>query len=135
MSAENIGHLLRGQKVGRMWLCPCPVPTHGKGRGDRNPSLLVSDRPDGSVRFSCRAGCSSAEVADYIRDLDSGALQREGERYTAKDEIADKAKKLGWAKRIWDRTVNARGTLVERYLRSRKLTQLAQLEGGFCNFS
>jgi phage/plasmid primase-like uncharacterized protein len=122
MSAKDVAHLLGGHKQGRLWLCPCPVPTHGKGRGDRNPSLLVSDDRDGRVRFSCRAGCASRDVAEVIRDMDRGALQREGPRHDPAIEQADKAKKLGWAKQVWNRTVNARGTLVERYLASRRIT-------------
>ena len=47
MSAADVASLLGGSRQGRLWLCPCPVPTHGKGRGDRNPSLLVSDDRDG----------------------------------------------------------------------------------------
>lgn len=39
----------------------CPVPDHGRGRGDKNPSLSVAEGHSGPV-FHCRAGCDQAEV-------------------------------------------------------------------------
>jgi hypothetical protein len=121
MSAADVAHLLGGHKQGRLWLCPCPVPTHGKGRGDRNPSLLVSDRPDGSVRLTCLSGCVSRDVEDMIRDMDAdlGSGQR---RNDPRADIDDKAKRIAGAQKIWNRTLKAQGTLVERYLASRRIT-------------
>jgi hypothetical protein len=122
MSAADVAQLLDGQKVGRTWLCRCPVPGHGRGRGDRNPSLLVSDGRDGRVWLTCRSGCNSRDVAEVIRDMDSGVFQREGERYDAKDEVDDRAKRSAQAKKIWSRTVRAQGTPVQTYLASRRIT-------------
>ncbi|MER3426470.1 MAG: hypothetical protein C4299_04890, partial [Thermoleophilia bacterium] len=51
----------------------CPVPTHGKGWGDRNPSLSVSEAPDGRILLHCFAGCTLEEILEAIglekRDL------------------------------------------------------------------
>lgn len=40
----------------------CPVPTHGKGRGDRSPSLTVDDGEGGKVLVHCFAGCDQDAV-------------------------------------------------------------------------
>ena len=44
--------------------CRCPVPGHGKGRGDQRPSLWIS--PEGKG-LKCKAGCSYKDVAASIR--------------------------------------------------------------------
>ncbi len=41
--AGDIARLLHGRPEGTGFLCRCPVPTHGKRRGDMRPSLGVSD--------------------------------------------------------------------------------------------
>jgi hypothetical protein len=43
----------------------CPVRGHGKGRGDRNPSLSVSER-DGKVLLRCHAGCATEDIAAAV---------------------------------------------------------------------
>lgn len=40
----------------------CPVPSHGKGEGDRNPSLGYGQHPDGAGWVKCHANCSRAEI-------------------------------------------------------------------------
>ncbi|MEJ5385314.1 MAG: AAA family ATPase [Fimbriimonadales bacterium] len=40
----------------------CPVPGHGKKRGDRNPSLSLTETPDGTLLVHCKAGCSQEAV-------------------------------------------------------------------------
>lgn len=40
------------------YVASCPVTTHGKGRGDRNPSLSIGLGSDGQVLLTCHAGCS-----------------------------------------------------------------------------
>lgn len=47
------------------WLARCPVPTHGKGRGDKNPSLAVTETPDGKVLLHCYAKCPTSEILRY----------------------------------------------------------------------
>jgi len=51
-------------------LAHCPVPGHGRGRGDRHPSLSVSRGDRRPVVFHCHAGCSQADVI--------AALERHG---------------------------------------------------------
>jgi hypothetical protein len=44
------------------WLGRCPVPGHGKGRGDVSPSLSVSEAPDGRALLRCQVGCATEDV-------------------------------------------------------------------------
>lgn len=43
----------------------CPVPTHGRGRGDRNPSLAVTPAVD-RVLLHCDTGCHTDDVLASI---------------------------------------------------------------------
>ncbi len=49
------------QLSGGKWKASCPVPTHGRGRGDVNPSLELWEQ-DGRLRLKCHAGCDSRMV-------------------------------------------------------------------------
>jgi hypothetical protein len=48
-------------------LTHCPVPGHGRGQGDRGPSLRVSDGRDKPL-FKCFTGCESAAVVAALKD-------------------------------------------------------------------
>lgn len=50
------------RRVGSSWLVSCPVPGHGKGRGDVNPSVSVSEGDEGRALVECKAGCKSEEI-------------------------------------------------------------------------
>jgi hypothetical protein len=50
------------QQNGSGYKARCPVPGHGQGRGDRNPSLSVSEGSEGRVLINCRAGCRTVDV-------------------------------------------------------------------------
>lgn len=51
----------------------CPVPTHGQGRGDRNPSLGVKYDPDRAKTVTCFSRCRQEDVLETadlcVRDL------------------------------------------------------------------
>ncbi|MCB2211400.1 AAA family ATPase [bacterium] len=51
---------------GNRFACSCPLPGHGKGRGDRNPSLSVYQTADGIVHFKCHAGCDPLQITEYL---------------------------------------------------------------------
>ncbi len=53
---------------GRGDSAPCPVPGHGRGRGDRNHSLYVHDGDDGKLLVHCHGGCSQADVWAALKD-------------------------------------------------------------------
>ena len=63
------------------WLFKCPLPTHGKGRGDRRPSAELFEDEKGKIGVVCYAGCNNRElwrlaVAPYL-DTGPGA-ERQG---------------------------------------------------------
>ncbi|MDM7461460.1 MAG: hypothetical protein P3X24_007425, partial [bacterium] len=51
------------------WIASCPLPSHGRGRGDLNPSLSISESPDGELLVHCHAGCDSREILRELRRL------------------------------------------------------------------
>jgi putative DNA primase/helicase len=67
MNAEQIGIALRGRRNGSGWLVCCPCPNHGKGRGDRYPSLSVADGDDGRLLLRCFAGCDFLDILDDLK--------------------------------------------------------------------
>src|SRR5436309_2681253 len=66
MNAAEIARARRGKRHKNGFLISCPVPTHGKGNGDGNPSLLIWDGHT-TVRFKCFAGCDTRDVLDIFR--------------------------------------------------------------------
>ena len=50
------------RRAGSDWLVRCPLPNHGQGRGDRNPSVSVSEGDDRRALVSCKAGCETEAV-------------------------------------------------------------------------
>ena len=65
---ETIAKALGNAKqVNGQWVASCPVPGHGSGNGDKNPSLSITES-DGKVLFHCHAGCDQREVFDAVRD-------------------------------------------------------------------
>jgi hypothetical protein len=62
MSADTL--LSRLDRVRRVapgrWFASCPGPLHK--RGDRTPSLNVTELPDGKILMICRVGCSNEEI-------------------------------------------------------------------------
>jgi|SRR5215212_1157115 len=44
----------------------CPVAGHGRGQGDRRPSLKVTEGDDGRVLLKCRAGCATTAVVEAL---------------------------------------------------------------------
>src|SRR5215203_1117405 len=73
--AENV------RKVGSGWLVSCPLPDHGKGRGDRDPSVSVTEGDDGRVLVTCHAGCETeAVVSGWGLSMDDLFERRDGHR-------------------------------------------------------
>jgi putative DNA primase/helicase len=67
--AATIAHALDGKRTSSGFLCRCPAPGHGRGRGDLHPSLSVAD---GNTRLvvHCLAGCDPGDVLEELRDAD-----------------------------------------------------------------
>lgn len=53
---------------GKRGMAPCPVPTHGRGRGDKHPSLSITDGDDGKLLWHCFAGCDAEDVRLALAD-------------------------------------------------------------------
>jgi hypothetical protein len=49
------------------YVCSCPVPSHGKGRGDKNPSLSIAFSSNGDLLVHCHAGCDRRDVLSELR--------------------------------------------------------------------
>src|SRR3954452_10486069 len=67
MITDQIGIALNGRRNGNGWLVSCPCPNHGKGRGDRSPSLSVTDGDDGRLLLRCFAGCDFIDILHELK--------------------------------------------------------------------
>jgi hypothetical protein len=65
-AADSVARALGGRRNGRGYLCRCPVSNHGKGYGDRNPSLSIADGDD-RLLVRCFAGCDARDILDELR--------------------------------------------------------------------
>lgn len=65
-SADLLSLLNNVKKTQLGFVASCPVPTHGKGNGDLNPSLLIRQTEDGKVFFKCQAGCKTREILGVL---------------------------------------------------------------------
>jgi hypothetical protein len=50
------------RKSGDGFLARCPLPEHGKGLGDKSPSVSVKEGDDGRALVNCLGGCETEEV-------------------------------------------------------------------------
>lgn len=119
--AKALGH---AQRAAGGWLASCPVPTHGRGKGDRHPSLSVTDGGEpGRVLVRCHAGCDQAAVIEALRARGlwggSGNDRPAPALAPVRDDGAE-SRRLQ-ALEIWKAAQPAAGTLVETYMRARGL--------------
>jgi putative DNA primase/helicase len=119
VTAAKIAAALGGaRREGRGWRCRCPL--HG-GR-----SLVIGDGREGRLLIRCwGGGCAPADILAELRQL--GLLDGEADYRPAPipvrpDDRDDGAKRIAWARRIWDATRDARGSPVARYLAGRAIT-------------
>jgi putative DNA primase/helicase len=119
MSAASIARQLHGIPNGRGWLCRCPVPSHGKGRGDRSPSLSIQDGDEpGRLLVKCFAGCDASAILDAIgRERDEGPRHHREPVQLAFGDAERTARALA----LWGEALDPRGTPVEQYLRRERL--------------
>jgi len=78
MDTETIARALGNAKqVNGNWLASCPVAGHGRGNGDKNPSLSIKE-DNGKYLFHCHGGCDQHSVFDAVRERNLlPALQRQ----------------------------------------------------------
>jgi hypothetical protein len=116
-----------GRHVRNGYLCRCPMPSHGKGRGDRNPSLSIAGGDDGKPLVHCFGGCDPRDVLATLRArglFDERRDPARPQRRTSKplplppdDPGPDPT-----AVTIWRSSEPIAGTLGEIYLRLRGIT-------------
>jgi len=123
MNASEISRALRGQRSGDGYLVSCPVPDHGKGRGDRRPSLSIRDG-DRGLLVHCHAGCDPRDVLDALRQRglldDRDPMRRHIEPRPKPEEPPATPSPL--AIELWRLAEPIKGTLAHEYLLSRKLS-------------
>ena len=68
------------RREGSGWVACCPNPAHGKGRGDRNPSLSVSEGRDGNAVLYCHAGCHTEDITAALGLTASDLFHDDGSR-------------------------------------------------------
>jgi hypothetical protein len=117
MDADRIGIVLKGRRNGNGWLVSCPCPNHGSGRGDRNPSLSVSDGED-RLLLRCFAGCEFEDIIDALRGRGLLNDNRAEPRRDA-PRIIPKIEADPLALELWDRSEPIHGTIAEEYLQRR----------------
>ncbi len=120
MSARNIAQALgAARRHGTGWIARCPAPGHGRGRGDRNPSLSLRDDGDWVLVY-CHSGCEQGDVIATLRDwgllpcAETASPRRRGAR--------DDRPRAPLVLDLWRQAVPAQGTPVERYLEVRGFT-------------
>jgi putative DNA primase/helicase len=121
MTADQVGIALRGRRNGKGWLVRCPCPNHGKGRGDRFPSLSVTDGDDGRLLLRCFAGCDFLEVLDELkcRGLADGNQSSPMRGFTPSlHRFVEPDPDVG-ALAIWQATIETQETFVDEYLSRR----------------
>jgi putative DNA primase/helicase len=124
--ASEIAKALGGAHTsGAWWRCRCPV------HGSRGPTLALRVGDRGGLAIKCFGGCSSREVYAQLRRLglltrvdidefnpppDAASPRRVGA------EAADRVRRIANALDLFcNDSRSAKGSLVERYLRSRGL--------------
>ena len=119
MSAEAIAKALCGHRAGRTWMARCPA------HDDRTPSLAICEGRDGKVLLKCHAGCSQWDVIGALKDrgiwTPGGRVAPRATPRVHGDGVDADRDRTALALKIWDDSIDAKGTLVETYLRSRGL--------------
>jgi putative DNA primase/helicase len=123
MSADQIGIGLKGRRNGNGWLVRCPVPSHGRGRGDHSPSLSVADGDDGRLLLLCFAGCEFIAILDELKRLglidDAPKVDRARLALHRADPAPINHEPDPAALAIWRNAKPAAGTIVAEYLERR----------------
>lgn len=118
MSARDIFAALGGKRLGPdSYLVRCPCPGHGKGRGDKTPSLSVRDG-ETTLLVKCHGKCPTQDV---LRELSSRGLLDDERRFTPRlvSTPTRRAEIDPKAELFWNQCSPARFTPVESYLRRR----------------
>jgi len=126
LTAARIAKALAGHRSGHGYLCRCPVPLHGKGNADRNPSLSIADGAKGLL-VRCFAGCDARDILAELRRrglLDDCAetSRREEVRAALRPAPEPDPEPDKRALELWRSAMPVQGTPAEQYFRSRGIT-------------
>jgi hypothetical protein len=97
MTARKIALALSGQRAKRLadgsYVVPCPVASHDKGRGDRNPSLRIGDGLHATAENRVRAAATreDAEHLDRVAQLLFDVVVAEAKFHRAGHDFLDAA--------------------------------------------
>lgn len=69
LRTEILPRLQRVKPEGDKYRASCPVPNHGKGRGDRIPSFTIEPGTRWAVVFTCHAGCDQDAIKNALISL------------------------------------------------------------------
>lgn len=122
--AATISRAFKGTKTGDGYLVRCPVPTHGKGKGDRHPSLSIADGDHGLL-VRCHANCDARDVLDVLRrrglleDRAPSPYSAPVRRCESVEHIEPDPKALA----LWRSAEPIIGTKAHQYLRARGITK------------
>ena len=121
MTAAELARKLGGRSIGNgNFLCRCPVQGHGKGLGDRHPSLSIADG-DRRLLLRCFAGC---DISLIRAALGCGSPKNNEWRYRPQSRLRPVAIDPR-ASDIWTKSIPATSTVVERHLREVRGISLA----------
>lgn len=124
--AETMAKALRGRKVGGGWMARCPA------HDDKKPSLSICEADRGKVLVRCHAGCEQSQVIEALRsrglwtvdrvdgtnDLSGRGSKNAKDKKKLNGEIDNRQRS---ALAIWQSAEPALGSVVEKYLRSRRI--------------
>lgn len=122
MDAQALTLALGGRWHGRYGLAPCPVPGHGKGLGDRNPSLSICKGIRQAIVVHCHAGCAQADVLASLalRGL-WGSTSAPASVVARSASVISPSPVSAIALRLWKQAGKADGTPASLYLARRGL--------------
>ena len=120
---RSLARALGGEVCGTQVLAPGP----GHSSKDRSLSVRLSaDAPDGFLAFS-HSGDDFATCRDFVRkrlgfDVDGRKADRHGNEQKSASRPVTNEDRTAAALRMWAETLDLRGTFVETYLASRKIS-------------
>jgi phage/plasmid primase-like uncharacterized protein len=118
MTAEEVVRRLSGKWSGDQALARCPVKGHGKGRGDRFPSLSIAAGSNGRVLLHCFAGC---RAEDIFASLSASAHVASGLEAAKAIAAPPRRNTTAVAQTLWTAARPVKGTAGEAHLHSRGL--------------
>ncbi len=125
VDAAMIARTLKGARTGDGFLVGCPVPTHGRGNGDRHPSLSIRDGDDGRLLVHCHTGCDPRDILDILRQrglIDDRLPSRDAASMRKCEPVELPIEPNERALDLWRSAEPIADTLAHRYLCARGLT-------------